>query len=138
MTSGEIALANDFEEVESDFFLQNDNGIVRDTLADDQCLILETVKGLVVLLGCSHRGVINTLNHVTQLKGTDKIHAIMGGLHLGKASDNKLEKIIEQLRGFGLEMVRVGHCTGPRAFLALANEYKDRVFFNSVGKKLLF
>ncbi|MCP4628484.1 MAG: hypothetical protein GY850_33990 [bacterium] len=68
MTSGEIALANDFEDVESGFFLKKENEITRDTLADDQCLILETAKGLVVLLGCSHRGVINTLNHVTRLK----------------------------------------------------------------------
>jgi 7,8-dihydropterin-6-yl-methyl-4-(beta-D-ribofuranosyl)aminobenzene 5'-phosphate synthase len=97
--------------VESDFFLKKGNEITRDTLADDQCLILESAKGLVVLLGCSHRGVINTLNHVLRLKNTDKIHAIMGGLHLGKASDNKLEKIIDQLRGFDLEMVGVGHCT---------------------------
>jgi 7,8-dihydropterin-6-yl-methyl-4-(beta-D-ribofuranosyl)aminobenzene 5'-phosphate synthase len=137
-TSGEIALANDFEDVESDFFLKKENEITRDTLADDQCLILETTKGLVVLLGCSHRGVINTLNHVARIKGTDKIHAILGGLHLGNASDSKLAKIIEHLRGFDLNMVGVGHCTGPRAFLALANEFKDRVFFNTVGRKFVF
>ena len=63
---------------------------------------------------------------------------IFGGLHLGKASDGKLAKIIDQLRGFGLEMVGVGHCTGPRAFLALANEFKDRVFLNTVGKMVEF
>ena len=136
--SGEIALENDFEDVESDFFLKKENEITRDTLADDQCLILETAKGLVVLLGCSHRGVINTLNHVARIKGTDKIHAILGGLHLGKASDGKLAKIIEHLRGFDLEMVGVGHCTGPRAFLALANEFKDHVFLNTVGKAIEF
>ena len=95
MTSGEIALANDFEDVESDFLLKNGNEITRDTLADDQCLILETAKGLVVLLGCSHRGVVNTLNHVARIKCTGKIHAILGGLHLGNASDAKLVKIIE-------------------------------------------
>jgi 7,8-dihydropterin-6-yl-methyl-4-(beta-D-ribofuranosyl)aminobenzene 5'-phosphate synthase len=138
MTSGEIALANDFEAVESGFLLKKGNDITSDTLPDDQCLILETGKGLVVLLGCSHRGVINTLNHVTQLKGTDKIHAIVGGLHLGKASDHKLEKIIDRLREFGLEMVGVGHCTGPRAFLALANGFKDRAFFNTVGSVFEF
>ena len=138
MTSGEIALANDFEDVESGFLLKKGNDITRDTLADDQCLILESGRGLVVLLGCSHRGVINTLNHVTQLKGTDKIYAILGGLHLGKASDQKLARIIDRLRGFGLEMIGVGHCTGPRAFLALANEFKDRAFFNTVGSVFEF
>jgi 7,8-dihydropterin-6-yl-methyl-4-(beta-D-ribofuranosyl)aminobenzene 5'-phosphate synthase len=78
------------------------------------------------------------LNHVARIKGTDKIHAIIGGLHLGKASDGKLSKIIDHLREFDLEMVGVGHCTGPRAFLALANKFKDRVFFNTVGRKFVF
>jgi len=138
VTSGEIALENDFEDVESDFFLKKENEITRDTLADDQCLILETAKGLVVLLGCSHRGVINTLNHVARIKGTDNIHAILGGFHLGKAPNAKLAKIIEHLRGFDLNMVGVGHCTGPRAFLALANEFKDRAFLNTVGSVFEF
>ena len=72
------------------------------------------------------------------MKGTAKIHAILGGLHLGKASDGKLAKIIDHMRGFGLERIGVGHCTGPRAFLALANEFKDRIFLNTVGKVIEF
>jgi 7,8-dihydropterin-6-yl-methyl-4-(beta-D-ribofuranosyl)aminobenzene 5'-phosphate synthase len=138
MTSGEIALGNDFEGGEPMFFLKSDEKIVADTLADDQALILDTAQGLVVLLGCSHRGVINTLTHVTQLKGNAKIHAILGGLHLGKASDAKLAKITDHLRRFDLDMIGVGHCTGPRAYLALANEFEDRVFLNTVGKTIRF
>jgi 7,8-dihydropterin-6-yl-methyl-4-(beta-D-ribofuranosyl)aminobenzene 5'-phosphate synthase len=136
--TGEIALENDFEDVEPIFFLKKDRTVIRDTLADDQALTLDTNKGLVVLLGCSHRGVINTLQHVARMKATDRIYAILGGLHLGKASDGKLAKIIDHMRGFGLEMLGVGHCTGPRAFLALANEFKDRVFLNTVGKVIEF
>jgi 7,8-dihydropterin-6-yl-methyl-4-(beta-D-ribofuranosyl)aminobenzene 5'-phosphate synthase len=138
MTSGEIALENDFEDGEPMFFLKTDEQVMPDTLADDQALILETDKGLVVLLGCSHRGVINTLTQVARLKGNHKIHGILGGLHLGKASDGKLAKIIDHLRGFDLKMLGVGHCTGPRAFLALANAFKDRVFLNTVGKVIEF
>ena len=138
MTSGEIALENDFEDGEPMFFLKTDEQVMPDTLADDLALILETDKGLVVLLGCSHRGVINTLTQVARLKGSHKIHAILGGLHLGKASDDKLAKIIGHLREFELDMIGVGHCTGPRAFLALANEFEDRVSFNTVGSVFEF
>ena len=127
-----------FEEVESGFFIKQDNEVIPDTLADDRALILDTEKGVVVLLGCSHRGVINTLNHVADLTGKQMVHAILGGLHLGKASDVKLEKIIDHLRGFGLKMVGVGHCTGPRAFVTLANEFKDRVYLNTVGNVMEF
>jgi len=137
-TSGEIAPGNDFEVGEPIFFLKDNETVIPDTLADDQALILDTAQGLVVLLGCSHRGVINTLQHVVRLKGNGKIHAILGGLHLGKASDAKLAKIIDHLREFDLDMIGVGHCTGPRAFLALANEFEDRVFLNTVGKTIRF
>ena len=132
-STGEIALENDFEVVESNFYLKKNEEYTADTLVDDRALILDTKKGIVVLLGCSHRGVINTLNHVTQITGCERIHAILGGLHLGKASNEKLEKIIDHLHAFGLEKIGVGHCTGPKAFLALANEFNDRVFLNTVG-----
>jgi 7,8-dihydropterin-6-yl-methyl-4-(beta-D-ribofuranosyl)aminobenzene 5'-phosphate synthase len=138
MTSGEIPLKNDFESVESGFYLKKDRGVEPDTLADDQALILETARGLVVLLGCSHRGVINTLNHVKHLTGKHKIHAILGGLHLGTASAEKLKQIIDHLHGYGLAKIGVGHCTGPRAFLALANEFGDRVYPNTVGRQMEF
>ena len=109
-----------------------------DTLPDDRALILDTEKGLVVLLGCSHRGVVNTLVHVTQITGRQKIHAILGGLHLGKASVEKLKKIADHLQAFGLEKIGVGHCTGPKAFVALANQFKDRLFLNTVGNVMEF
>jgi len=115
------------------FYIKKENDIIADTLADDQAVILDTVKGVTVLLGCSHRGVINTLDHVVRLTGKKRINAILGGLHLGKASDSKLSKILDHLRGFGLEKMGVGHCTGTRAFLALSNEFPNRVFLNTVG-----
>ena len=137
-TTGEIPLENDFESVEAGFHIKNGDAVLADTLVDDRALILETAKGLVVLLGCSHRGVINTLNHVVGLTGRNTIHAIIGGLHLGKASDVKLTTIIEHLHAFGLEKIGVGHCSGAKAFVALANELRDRVFLNTVGSKLEF
>jgi 7,8-dihydropterin-6-yl-methyl-4-(beta-D-ribofuranosyl)aminobenzene 5'-phosphate synthase len=137
-TTGEIPFTNDFEAVGSEFYLKNGDDFTADTLADDRALILDTKKGLVVVLGCSHRGVINTLNHVTQVAGRNTIHAILGGLHLGKASDEKLSKIVDHLHTFGLDKIGVGHCTGPKAFVALANAFGDKVFLNTVGNVMEF
>jgi len=137
-TSGEIPLKNDFEQVESGFYTKNGNQIYPDILADDQALILESNQGTVVLLGCSHRGVINTLTHVVSLTGKSQIHCILGGLHLGKASDRKLKKIIDKLREFDIDKIGVGHCTGIRAFIALSNAFKENVFFNYVGNVMEF
>jgi 7,8-dihydropterin-6-yl-methyl-4-(beta-D-ribofuranosyl)aminobenzene 5'-phosphate synthase len=138
MTTGEIPLENDFEGKDSGFYIQKRRKIIPDTLADDQAIVLDTKKGSVVLLGCSHRGVINTLNHVVKLTGRETIHAILGGLHLGNASDLKLKKIVDHLVGFDLKKIGVGHCTGPRAFVALSNEFPNRVFLNTVGNTLIF
>ena len=137
-TSGEIPLENDFETIEPDFFIEQEGRIMPDTLADDQALILDTQNGFVVLLGCSHRGVINTLNQVVKLTGKHKIHAMIGGLHLGKASDAKLNKIMDHLAGFSLEKIGVSHCTGTKAMLALFNTFKDSVFVNTVGSVISF
>lgn len=137
-TTGKIPLENDFEAVEPDFFIKGVKDYPADTLPDDRALILDTEKGLVVVLGCSHRGVINTLNHVTQITGRKKIHAILGGLHLGKAPDEKLQKIVDHLNTFGLEKISVGHCTGPKAFVALSNAFKEKVFLNTVGNVVEF
>lgn len=137
-TTGEIPFTNDFEAVGSEFYLKNGDDFTADTLADDRALILDTKKGLVVVLGCSHRGVINTLNHVTKIAGRHTIHAILGGLHLGKASDEKLEKIVDHLHTFGLDKIGVGHCTGPRAFVVLANKFGEKVTLNTVGNVMEF
>lgn len=138
MSTGEIPQKNDFEEVEPVFLIQNETKVTPDNLADDQAIVLDTSKGLVVLLGCSHRGIVNTLNHVVSLTGKKTIHAILGGLHLGKVPDLKLRKIVAHLAEFGLEKIGVGHCTGPRAFLALSNGFPDRVFLNTVGNVMIF
>ena len=137
-TTGTILLSNEFEAVGSEFYLKNGDDFTADTLSDDRALILDTQKGLVVLLGCSHRGVVNTLNHVTQIAGRKRIHSILGGLHLGKASGEKLQKIIGHLRAFELDKIGVGHCTGPKAFVALANAFGDKVFLNTVGNVMEF
>jgi 7,8-dihydropterin-6-yl-methyl-4-(beta-D-ribofuranosyl)aminobenzene 5'-phosphate synthase len=124
--------------VEPVFFIQDGEADSADTLPDDRALILDTEKGLVVLLGCSHRGVVNTLNYITRITGRKKIHAILGGLHLGKAPKEKLDKIVEHLQAFGLEKIGVGHCTGPKAFVALVNAFRERVFLNTVGNVIEF
>ncbi len=137
-TSGEIPQENDFETIESQFHVQRAGEIIPDPLADDQAMILDAQKGLVVLLGCSHRGVVNTLDHIEKLFPEKKIHAIIGGLHLGKASDAVLQKIIDHLSAFELEKIGVSHCTGTKAMLALFERFKDKVFINSAGTVNLF
>ncbi len=138
MTTGEIPLQSAFETVAERFYTEKDGHKVPDTLADDQALILKTGKGLVVVLGCSHRGIINTLNHVCHITGQKQIYAVMGGLHLVKTSGEKLDTIMQHLQGFKLEKIVVGHCTGNQAIQAMFARFKDKVVINTVGNTITF
>ncbi|MBT8331634.1 MAG: MBL fold metallo-hydrolase [Deltaproteobacteria bacterium] len=133
MTTGEIPLGSSFESVAEGFFVEKDGQQDPDTLADDQALVLKTAKGTVVVLGCSHRGIINTLRHVSNLTGQSQIYAVLGGLHLVKATAETLETIMQHLQRFDLQKIVVGHCTGSRAIQALYARFKDKVVLNTVG-----
>jgi len=77
MTTGEIPVVTDFEDMGSIFFIKGDDGWQPDTIPDDQALIIDTEPGLIVVLGCAHRGVINTLYHARQLTGGKSIYAVL-------------------------------------------------------------
>lgn len=116
ITSGEIPLTNDFEQPAKIFTIED--GIVKpDAMKDDAALILNTPVGLVVLLGCCHAGVVNTLTYARKITGVEHVHAIIGGLHLLFASDERIQKTIEALKE--VDIVYAGHCTGLRAVVAL-------------------
>ena len=138
ITTGQIPQTSEFESVAEGFFVENGGRKVPDALADDQALIVKTGKGIVVVLGCSHRGVINTLKHVTNITGEKKIHAVLGGLHLVKTSEDTLGTIIDHLEEFEIEKIVVGHCTGTHAVHALYARFGDKVVLNTVGNTMTF
>jgi len=132
MTTGEIPFTS-FETVEPMFFKEAAGGRLPDDLPDDNALILDTAQGTVVVLGCAHRGVVNTLHHVAALTGKKKIHAILGGLHLFLADPARLDKVCEALAPFEIDRMIVGHCTGFAAIAALYQKFGNKVTPNSVG-----
>jgi 7,8-dihydropterin-6-yl-methyl-4-(beta-D-ribofuranosyl)aminobenzene 5'-phosphate synthase len=138
LTTGEIPLEYEFEAVAKGFFVDKGGRKIHDALADDLALILKTGKGPVVVLGCSHRGVINTLSHVQNILGEKRIYAVLGGLHLVKTAGKKLETIIRHLKRFGLQKIVVGHCTGNHALQQLYHQFKDKVILNTVGNVITF
>ncbi len=133
MTSGEIPMLTDFEEVDSDLYIREGRTRRRDMVADDLALVLDTEFGLVVILGCAHRGMINTLHHAQQLTGKELIYAAIGGTHLQHASKERLEKTVAALRDMGVQRLGVSHCTGFDASAYLAREFGDAFFLNNAG-----
>jgi len=107
-----------------------------DTAPDDQSLLLETGKGLVVLLGCCHAGLVNTLEHIASQTGRRDIYAVVGGTHLGFCSREQLEKSIAAIRKFGIRKLAVSHCTGFAAAARLARELPREFQLAMVGYTL--
>jgi 7,8-dihydropterin-6-yl-methyl-4-(beta-D-ribofuranosyl)aminobenzene 5'-phosphate synthase len=96
-------------------------------------------KGLVVLTACSHAGVINVLNHARESFPDMKLHCVLGGLHLSGTNERVIPQTVEALKGFDLDVVAAGHCTGWRAMAALTNAFGDKKLAPlAVGKRLSF
>ena len=90
-------------------------GQIEDTVPEDMSLVFDTEAGLVVLSGCGHSGIINTLEHARNTIRQAPIHAAIGGFHLFDASDETLAWTAGKLRGFGLANFVGAHCTGIEA-----------------------
>lgn len=106
-----------------------------DPLLDDQALILEMDEGLLVILGCAHSGMINTIEYAMKITGENRIFGIVGGTHLGFGGVHreKLVKTIEALKRYNLKLLAASHCTGQQAACELAREFEDRFLFNNAG-----
>ena len=102
---------------------------------DDRAIIINVKgKGLVVISGCAHAGIINTINYAKQISGKTYVYAVIGGFHLsGKNGEKRISKTIEEIKRVKPEMIITAHCTGWRANCALANIMPKRFVWNSVG-----
>ena len=101
------------------FFLDTDLSRPDPTM-DDSCLVLDTQTGPVVVLGCCHSGLANTLGRVRELMGLEAVHAVLGGFHLNNAPDWAVEETMATLKEFGVRRVLPCHCTGDAATRAMA------------------
>ena len=99
---------------------------ILDPLLDDQALFADCAAGLVVIFGCAHSGVINTLEYVAQLTGRSRIHAVLGGMHLLQASSERIEATADALERHGVERIMPCHCTGSQAMSLFRARFGDR------------
>jgi 7,8-dihydropterin-6-yl-methyl-4-(beta-D-ribofuranosyl)aminobenzene 5'-phosphate synthase len=132
--TGEIPRKTDFEEVEKVIQTKNESGqFVQDPVIDDQALVFKTQKGLFIVLGCAHAGIINTINYAIEKTGESHIHAVIGGTHLWPVSEKQREKTIEALKEFSIDKIGVSHCTGLEPAVRLSQVFGDKFFFCNVG-----
>ena len=137
MTTGEIPLITTYEDIDPNLYVKQDDVLIPDPLADDLALIIDSNFGLVIFVGCSHRGIINTILRAQELTGRESVYAVIGGTHLSQASDNRLEQTIADLRRIGIQKLGVSHCTGFNAAKRLAQEFPKSFFLNNAGNSFI-
>lgn len=132
--TGQIPRRTDYERGDTAQVLRAEGGgHVRDEILDDQSVVIETPKGLFIILGCCHAGIINTLMHIEEKMGKRPIHTVIGGTHLGPVSEEQKAKSIEALKAFNIERLGVSHCTGLPTASRLAAAFGERFFYCNVG-----
>jgi 7,8-dihydropterin-6-yl-methyl-4-(beta-D-ribofuranosyl)aminobenzene 5'-phosphate synthase len=120
--TGPVPRATAFEDVGGPFFRDRDCSRP-DEILDDQAAFVETPQGTLVILGCAHAGVINTLWYVRMLTNGRPIHTVMGGMHLGGASAERLHQTVAELRRMKVQRLLPCHCTGMAATVRLWTEF---------------
>lgn len=136
ITAGEVPMKTEYESI--DTFLKEMKGeeLVPDQLFDDRALFITTDKGLVVILGCAHRGIINTLRHAQELTGEQRIEMVIGGCHLMGSSEERVWLTIAALKELGVKKIGVSHCTSLPAAVMMAHEFGEDFFFNNAGTRI--
>jgi 7,8-dihydropterin-6-yl-methyl-4-(beta-D-ribofuranosyl)aminobenzene 5'-phosphate synthase len=134
-TTGEIPMATGYEEIEDNLFVRENGILVPDSLADDLALVIDADFGLVVITGCAHRGIVNTLRQAQKITGKEPVYAVIGGTHLFRASKQRIEKTIAELKTMGIQRLGVSHCTGYQASARLFQEFGDIFFPNNAGTR---
>lgn len=111
-----------------------------DAIEDDTSLVMNLGdKGLVILSGCAHSGIVNTVAYARDVTGIDKVHVIMGGFHLsGPMFEPIIERTTQELQKFNPNYIIPTHCTGRKAVAFMETTFKEKFILNMSGTKLTF
>ncbi len=138
MITGEVERRTGFEKGLPNALIERDGKLEEDPIADDQSLVIHLKgKGLVVVSGCSHAGIINTVLQAKEITGVQKVHGILGGFHLiGPSAELLLESTIEELIKMEPKVLVPMHCTGWKGIHRISEVFADAFTLNSVGTKI--
>ena len=132
--SGQVPRETDFEQPDPHLKLEKQDGTETDPVEDDISLLIETDNGPVVLLGCAHAGMVNILNHFSRKTGHKEFHAVIGGTHLGFfEKGEQLDKSLQALEDYNLDLVAVSHCTGQEIAAICYNRFGQKFAFANAG-----
>jgi len=137
LTSGEIKRVTPFEKVNLKIMTVVDGKQVRDQVLDDQALFINIErKGVLVLSGCAHAGIINTLQSALNTAKAKKLYGFIGGTHLISPKENRLRETLKQLKEFDLQLVSPAHCTGHKSIAMISQAFPKAFVLNYAGRTI--
>lgn len=123
---------NDFEVISERFKVKQDESYVLDNFSDEIVLGIKTKKGFIVILGCSHIGIVNILETIIERTGIP-IYGVIGGTHLIEADELRIIKTIDFLKENHIQILGMSHCTGEKAAEEIKHEFKEKFIYNNTG-----
>jgi 7,8-dihydropterin-6-yl-methyl-4-(beta-D-ribofuranosyl)aminobenzene 5'-phosphate synthase len=135
---GKVERVTDYEQIPASFVMKKGNEFVQETFPGEQAVFLNAKgKGLVVLSGCAHRGIVNTVKQAQKMTGIQKVHAVIGGFHLSGVKPEVIEKTVAAIKAINPDYIAPTHCTGYEAAAAFKKEMPDRFILNTAGTKYI-
>ncbi len=140
MVTSEVEMTNDFEDHFQAAYYKDNDVMKKDYFCDEKSLIINLKnKGLIILSGCGHRGIINTVDYAKRVTGIDEIYGVIGGFHLtGVTQNEKIERTIYEMKKYNPEFIIPTHCTGWKAMERFSTEMPQSFILNSVGTRFSF
>ena len=136
--TGEIPRRTGFEGGMPGARIVKEGNDLVDPLLDEQALVVNLgEKGIVVISGCSHPGIVNTLHHAREITGNERVLAVVGGFHLAQVSNEVMDRTAAALKETRARLVVAGHCTGFRPNARLNSELGDVFAINCVGTRVV-
>lgn len=135
--TGPISRMTEYEDTGGAFFYDPE-GRRPDPIEDDNAVWVHTDEGLIICVGCSHAGIVNTLKAIVDETGEAKIRSVIGGLHLINASPERLQKTADALNTFDIDELIGCHCTGDDAFAFLQNRLTFKTVQGYAGFSMTF
>ena len=138
LVTGEIERTTAFEKGLPNAYTEQEGKLVKDPISDDQSLVVNlNGKGLVVISGCAHSGIINTLLYSKKITGVDQVYAVLGGFHLsGPQFEPIIEETIQSIKKMNPKIFVPMHCTGWKAVHRFEQDFPDAFVLNSVGSTI--
>jgi 7,8-dihydropterin-6-yl-methyl-4-(beta-D-ribofuranosyl)aminobenzene 5'-phosphate synthase len=138
-TTGTIERTTSYEKGMPDAWVEMDGKLEFDAINDDMSIVFHLKdKGLVIISGCAHAGIVNTVLHSRRLTGIDQVHAVIGGFHLGgSAFEPIIEDSVMDLLKYDPEIIVPMHCSGPAAINRMREVFGEKFAYSAVGTKII-